>query len=256
MPDRAAGWGLCVLLALFWALPAPAKAAELRVAAASSTQEALSQLGEAFERKTGTRVQATFGSSARLYHQILKGAPYDVFLSADDVFPAKLEAAGKGQQRRRYARGRLVLWTPLRSPVDPSRGLGALADSRVRKVAIANPKLAPYGAAAEAALRASKLPASVSGKLVYGENASQAAHFAATGGAEAGLLPLSLALSSRLSAQGRHWLLPESLHGPLDAEAVVLTPTRDPQRAREFLDFCVSPSGQAILRKFGLGLTP
>ena len=249
---------VAALSALAWlgVVSPAASAAELRVAAASSAQDALGQLGSAFERQTGIRVQATFGSSARLYHQILKGAPYDVFLSADDVFPAKLEKAGKGQYRRPYARGRLVIWAPLRSPVDPSRGLAALAESRVRKVAIANPKLAPYGAAAEAALRGAKLASLVAPKLVYGESAAQAAHFASTGGAEAGLLPLSLALSPRLAGQGRYALIPESLHGTMSAEAVIVTPAKDPRSAEAFLDFCLSPSGQAILRQFGLGLDP
>lgn len=242
------------LLALFVALPAAA--ADLRVAAASSTQDALGQLGLAFERKTGVRVQATFGSSARLYHQIQKGAPYDVFLSADDDFTAKLEAEGKGGFRRRYATGRLVLWAPRQSPVDPADGLAALADPTVRKVAIANPKLAPYGLAAETALRTSRMAASVTPKLVYGESAAQAAHFVSKGGAEAGLLPLSLALSPRLKGQGRHWLVPESLHGTLHAEAMVIENANDPRSARDFVAFCVSPEGQAILRAYGLGLAP
>jgi molybdate transport system substrate-binding protein len=242
------------LLATLW--PLPAFAAELRVAAASSTQDALGELARAFERRTGVRIEATFGSSARLYHQIRRGAPYDVFMSADADFPARLEDEGKGHMRRRYAKGRLVLWAPRRSPFDPAQGLEGLADARVRRVAIANPKLAPYGMAAEQALRTTQAAPRVSSKLVYGENAAQAAHFAATGGAEAGVLPLSLARSPRLSGQGRHWLVPESLHAPLVAEALVLGVAKHPQAAREFLDYCVSPAGQAILSRYGLGLAP
>jgi molybdate transport system substrate-binding protein len=243
-----------ILVATLWAFPA--SAVELRVAAASSTQDALGELGRAFERQTGIRIAATFGSSARLYHQIRRGAPYDVFMSADADFPARLEDEGKGQMRRRYAKGRLVLWASRRSPLDPAQGLAGLADARVRRVAIANPKLAPYGIAAEQALRTAKVASRLSGKLVYGENAAQAAHFAATGGAEAGLLPLSLARSARLSGQGRHWLVPESWHGPLHAEALVLGMAKQPQAAREFLDYCLSPAGQAILSRHGLGLAP
>lgn len=250
---RGAGLGALALGMLF---ATPVSAADLRVAAASSTQEAVGVLAREFEQRRGVRVQAQFGASARLYHQILRGAPYDVFLSADAVFPARLEAAGRGSLRRRYAKGRLALWAPRRSPVDPSRGIAGLAEGRVRKVAIANPRLAPYGQAAQEALRASGAGRLVSAKLVYGESAAQAAHFVSTGAAEVGLLPLSLARSSRLSAQGRHWLVPESLHAPLFAEALVLRAAQDPHTAAGFLDFCLSPSGQAILGRFGLELAP
>ncbi len=248
--------GLALLTTIGLLAPLPAFAAELRVAAASSTQDALAELARTFERRTGVRVVSTFGSSARLYHQIRNGAPYDVFMSADAVFPAKLEHEGKGQGCRRYAKGRIVLWAPQQSPVDPSRGFDGLADTRVRRVAIANPKLAPYGLAAEQALRTSKAASLITPKLVYGENVAQAAHFAATGGAEAGVFSFSLARSPRLTGQGRHWLVPESLHAPLFAEALVLAQAKDPQVARKFLDACVSPSGQAILARYGLGLSP
>ncbi len=233
-------------------LAMPVSAAELRVAAASSMQDVMASLGSAFERQHGVRIVSTFGSSARLYHQIRRGAPYDVFMAADAVFPEKLEAEGKGSFRRRYAKGRLVLWAPRRSPVDPTRGLDVLSEPRVRKVAIANPKLAPYGQAAQAALETSKAGDAVTSKLVYGENASQAAHFVSTGGAEVGLLPLSLARSPRLSDEGRFWLVPEKLHPPLFAEALVLNQAREKSEAKAFLDFCTGPEGQAILRRFGM----
>ncbi len=232
----------------------PASAAELRVAAASSTQDALAAVAREFQRLRGVKVVTTFGSSGKLYHQILRGAPYDVFLSADEVFPEKLEREGLVSARRRYARGRIVLWAPHRSPVDPSRGLKVLGDPRVRKVAIANPRLAPYGHAASAALRASGLEAGVSPKLVFGESVSHAAHFVSSGAAEVGFLSLSLALSPRLAPAGRFWLVPETLHPPLFAGAVALEAAREPQAASDFLAFCVSPAGQAIWGQFGLEL--
>jgi molybdate transport system substrate-binding protein len=234
----------------------PVSAAELRVAAASSMQDVMASLASAFERQHGVRITSTFGSSARLYHQILRGAPYDVFMSADEIFPEKLEAEGKGSLRRRYAKGRLVLWASRRSPVDPTRGLDVLSEPRVRKVAIANPKLAPYGHAAQAALQTSKAADLVASKLVYGESAAQAAHFVSTGGAEVGVLPLSIARSPRLTEQGRFWLLPEKLHPPLIAEALVLEDAREKPEAKAFLDFCALPEGQAILRRFGLEPPP
>lgn len=252
---RVASILLLTLAASAPALPAQA-ATGLRVAAASSLQEALAELADAFQRREGVSVSASFGSSARLYQQIRRGAPYDLFFSADDVFPAKLEREGKGYARRRFAEGRLVLWAPMRSPVDPGQGLEGLRDPQVRKVAIANPRFAPYGLAAQEAIRSAGLEASLASRLVYGESAAQAAHFAATGAAEAGILPLSLAKSPKLASLGRYALLPPALHGPLPAEALLLVGARESRVAEDFLAFCMSPPGQEILRRFGLDRAP
>jgi molybdate transport system substrate-binding protein len=240
--------------------PLSALAAELRVAAASSTQDAMESLAREYERRTGVRVGTSYGSSAKLYHQILQGAPFDLFYSADDVFPAKLEEAGRGKWRRRYATGRLVLWIPNRPGLapsgsapwglDPSDGLDVLRKAQVRKVAIANPRLAPYGMAAQQAIAAAGLTEAVSAKLVIGESAAQAAHFVSTGAAEAGLLPLSIALSPRLAGKGRHALVPETLYSVLHAEAMVIA--HENPEAKAFLDFSLSPAGRVIWRQYGL----
>lgn len=256
VPLRLARPGALLALCLATVcLPAAgAQAAELRVAAATSTQDAMEVLAREFQRRTGTRVGTSYGSSAKLYHQIIQGAPFDLFYSADDVFPAKLEAAGRGQHRQRYATGRLALWAATRNGIDPAAGMGVLAEVRVKKLAIANPRLAPYGLAARQAIDAAGLAPKVESKLVVGESAAQAAHFASTGGAEVALLPLSLALSPRLAGKGGHALIPTSLHEPLHAEALV-TSRANPE-AKAFLDFSLSPAGRAIWRQFGLERDP
>lgn len=228
----------------------------MRIAAASSTQDALTAVARSFERRSGHQVLLTFGSSGKLYHQITYGAPFDLFFSADDTYAGKLEASGLSQARARYAQGSLVLWIPRSSPVDPSRGMETLRDRRVRKVAIANPNVAPYGKAALEALAASGLLGHLERKLVLGENASQATHFVSLGAADAGILPLSHARSPRLTGKGRYWLLPTHLHSPLPAEAVILKGASETAAARDFLDFCLSPAGQALWRAYGMGGQP
>lgn len=243
----AVGLGASCLPA--WSAPAR----ELRVAAASSTQDAMERLAIEFERRTGTRVGTSYGSSAKLYHQIRQGAPFDLYFSADDILPQKLEAAGRGKHRQRYATGRLALWAASRAGIDPSAGMGVLSAARVRKVTIANPRLAPYGLAARQAIDAAGLAQAVDRKLVVGESAAQAAHFASTGGAEVALLPLSIALSPRLADKGRHVLIPNSLYEPLHAEALV---TSSAPAAKAFLDFSLSEAGRAIWRQHGLERDP
>lgn len=234
------------------ALLAPSvAAAELRVAAASSAQEALQDISRRFERETGHHVSLVFGASGKFAAQLAQGAPFDVFFSADNEYPYKLYQQGLTEAPRRYARGRLVLWVPEGSSLSLSTGMAALGDPRVHTIAIANPKVAPYGRAAIEALRHRKLYETLSAKLVLGENVSQAAQFVQAGGADLGMVPLSLALS-KLKGHGQYWLVPAAWHAPIDSEAAVVKASPERAVARQFLAFCTSAPLAGVWRHYGL----
>ncbi len=254
-----------LFLALAAVLARPAAAAQagaprtVTVAAAANLKPAMADLVAAFEEyHPGVKVRASYGASANLAAQARAGAPFDLFLSADDLQPRKLaeEGLADGAGPFTYALGRLVIWVPQGSPLAVERdGLAALADPAAKKVAIANPKLAPYGKAAEEALWAAKLSDAVKPKLVYGESAAQAAQFAGSGAADAALLPLSLVLEGPLSA-GRKVILPEESHPPIDQSGVVLKGARELELARSFAGFVRGGHGQAILARHGYALPP
>lgn len=223
--------------------PAAAQTPDLRVAAASDLQAALPGLLARFERATGLRARATFGSSGNFFTQIQNGAPFDIFLSADIDYPRRLQQAGLGEPGTLvgYATGRIVLWTRRDSGIDIRAGLPALAAAGVRRIAVANPEHAPYGRAAVAALRSAGLYEQVRARLVMGENIAQAAQFAQSGNAEAGILALSLALGPTLRAAGTYVEIPASLHPPIEQGAIVLRSARSPAAARRFLAFLQRP---------------
>lgn len=245
------------LLALLLAV-APPPAEPVRVAAAASLKSALDEVGPAFEaRRPGRAVVVSYGASGSLLAQLRQGAPFDLFLSADAEYPAAAHAEGLTDgPPRAYARGRLALWARHDSPFDPARGLGSLRGSGVRRLAIANPRHAPYGRAAEAALRASGAWEAVRSKLLLGENVAQAAHFAYQGAADAGLFALATALSPAMADAGRHAVVDAALHPPLVHAGAVLA--RAPQReaARALLEFLVSAEGRAILGRHGYAAAP
>lgn len=230
-----------------------AVAQDIRVAAASDLSFALPEIAKSYEQKTGTKVQISFGSSGNFFTQIQNGAPFDLFFSADSDFPKKLEAAGQAEPGTlyRYAIGRLVLWVPNGSHLDLSKGMKALLDPAVKKIAIANPKHAPYGRAAEAALRKSGIYDQISSKLVIGENISQTAQFVDTGNADIGLVALSLASSPTMKSRGRFVDVPRDLYPPLEQSAVVIRSSNQKEKARNFLKFMQEKSSQEILRRFG-----
>src|SRR5580693_6819565 len=189
---------------------------EVTVAAASDLTYAMNEITASFEKETGCTVRVSFGSSGNFLTQIENGAPFDVFFSADIAYPKKLEAEGLAAPGSTYlyAIGKIVLWTRKDSRVDVSKGLSVLREPAVRKIAIANPEHAPYGRAAEEALRHSGVYEAVKGRLVLGENISQAAEFVESGNADAGILALSLVVSPGLKEKGRFWSIPEDLYAP------------------------------------------
>jgi molybdate transport system substrate-binding protein len=209
-----------------------------------------------FEKETGRTVRLTFGSSGNFVAQIRNGAPFDLFLSADVDYPKQLERSGLVERGTlyEYARGHLALWTRADSGVDVRRGLSVLTDARVRRVAIANPDHAPYGRAAVAALRHEGLYDRVRTKLVLGENISQAAQFVQTGGADVGIVALSLALSDALKPSGAYVQIPEAWHPPIQQAVVVLAASKQKELARRFLDFLKKPEIVGLLQAFGFAV--
>ena len=233
-----------------------ASAQGLSVAAASDLQSALPAIATQFEKETGRQVRLTFGSSGNFFTQIQNGAPFDLLLSADIDYPRRLEGAGQAERGSlyKYATGRLVLWTRNDSRIDVRRGLTVLGDGSVRRVAIANPEHAPYGRAALAALRHERLYEQVKGKFVLGENISQAAQFAQSGAADAGLLALALALSPTLKSSGTYVDIPESWYPPIEQAAVVLGSSKQKALARQFVDYLKKPDSVRILLSFGFAV--
>lgn len=231
--------------------------AVVRVAAASDLEFALEDVRAALaETDPPVDLRISYGSSGTFFQQLSNGAPFDVFLSADASYPAALAEAGLASSEDvfPYAVGRLVVWVAADSPLDVSEGLAVLADPRVRKVAIANPEHAPYGQAAVAAMTSAGVYEAVEDRLVLGENVAQAAEFAASGNADAGVFALSLALAPQLAERGRYGEVPLDSFPRLDQGGVILGSAADRAAALRLRDFLTSPEGVAILERYGFYL--
>jgi molybdate transport system substrate-binding protein len=227
------------------------------IAAASDLQFALDELAVAFAQEQRTRVEIVYASSGTLTRQIRDGAPFELFLSADEAFVADLARAGLARDGGTlYAVGRIVLFAPRGSPLEPSEGLDGLARllerGGVTRLAIANPAHAPYGRAAEAALRARGLWTRLQPHLVLGENVSQAAQFATTGNAVGGVVALSLAVAPHLRGRGTFSLIPDDLHPPLWQRMALLR--RAGPVAERFYAYLQQPAARAIFRRYGFTL--
>lgn len=242
-----------VALLVIAVLPRPAAAQDLTIAAASDLTFAMGDLIPAFEKATGHHVKLSSGSSGAFVAQIQNGAPFDVFFSADADYPRQLETAGLTEPGTFYvyAIGKIVLWVRNDSTIDVSKGWSALLDSAAKKIAIANPVVAPYGRAAEAALRKAGVYDRVADRLVLGENIAQAAQFVDSGNAEIGVLSLSFATAAAVRSRGRWWLVPEDSYPALEQAAVVLRSSPNKEIAKAFLAYVRSAEGQAILRRNG-----
>lgn len=236
--------------------PAVAEPAPL-VAAAADLKFALTALAEQFEAERGQQVELVFGSSGNFRRQIEEGAPFQLYFSADEAYVRELSALGLTEgEGDLYALGRLAYFVPAGSPLrlDPTLEdlRAALGDGRLRRLAIANPEHAPYGQRAREALTSLGLWEPLQPFLVLGENVSQAAQFATTGAAEAGIIAYALALAPELAARGGHVLLDDALHQPLRQRFVLL---RDAGPvARAFRDYVLSPAGRAVLERFGFAV--
>ena len=231
-------------------------AEEITIAAASDLNFAFKELVVEYEKTTGNHVKLSLGSSGNFYAQIQNGAPFDLYFSADIGYPRKLEEAGLtvSGSLYRYAVGRIVLWAGTASRLDVSKGLDVLRDPGIKKIAIANPKHAPYGRAAVAAMESFKVYESVKDKLILGENISQAAQFIESGACDIGVIALSLAMAPAMSGKGVYWEIPVEAYPPLEQGAVILKQSKNQAAAWRFLEFLQGSQGQDIMRRYGFTL--
>ncbi len=258
MIDDMKATSLCALLLCISTIGCGGEAAsapspgELTIAAASSLRPVVDTLVATWsEKNPGVPVRASYGSSGVLYAQIDSSAPFDIFLSADDVYPRRLRSRGVTEEPFRYARGSLVLWVPGKN--DPISKLDDLSDPRFQKIAVASPNLAPYGEAALEALEKTGIYDSLKGRLLFASNVSEAAHFADSGGADAAILPLSLVLGTELGKRGSHLAIDESLHETIIHDGAIISTTPDHDAAASFVELLLSEEGQAILKRYGFG---
>lgn len=224
------------------------------VAAASDLKFAIEELATQFQKDTGHRLRLIFGSSGNFYSQILQGAPFHLFMSADEDFVFRLADAGKTQDRGRlYAYGRIGIMVPRNSPIAADaelKGLAtALREGRVRKFAIASPDHAPYGMRAKEALQHAGLWSAIEPKLVFGENISQATQFATSGSTDGGIIAYSLALAPQVASLGHFALIPENWHKPLAQRMVLMR--QAPASAQAFYQYLSTPAAQAVMQKYG-----
>jgi molybdate transport system substrate-binding protein len=249
-----------LLAACFALAPGCAVSADVpTVAVAANLNFAMPEIAAAFGKSTGRAVKLAFGASGNFSRQIREGAPFELFLSADEANVKSLVDAGRAADAGAvYAIGRLVLFAPKGSPVAVDPGLDGLADAvgraAIKRIAIANPDLAPYGQAAREALQRKGLWEALQGRVVLGENVNQAAQFALAGGVDAAFLPLSIVVAPNFQGRGEHAVIPESLHAPISQRMVLVQGAGE--TARMLYRFMQGPEARAILERYGFGLPP
>ena len=238
------------LLALLF-LAGPLQAAQAQVAVAANFAEPARAIAAVLQKTTGHTVQITLGSTGRLYAQVRNGAPFDLLLSADAKTPAQLEDDGLAQPGSRftYATGKLVLWSADAARVDAQGAV--LKGDGFRKLAIANPKTAPYGAAAVEAIDRLGLTAALAPKLVQGESIGQTHHFAFTGNAEIAFVAMSQVLEGGRLKGGSMWVVPQNLYGAIQQDAVLLKRAANNEAAQALMKLLQSPTIKTLIRSYG-----
>lgn len=233
-----------------------AHAAEVRVAVAANFAAPIKALSQPFEQSTGHTVSVAVGSTGQLYAQIKHGAPFDVFLAADDATPIKLEKEGATVSATRftYAIGKLVLWSNKPNLVDPQGAV--LHSTQIKKIAIANPKLAPYGAAAMQVLEQMGLNAKLTPKLVEAANIGQAYQFVASENADLGFVALSQVMENGALRSGSAWMIPAAYYTPIRQDAVLLKASKNNPAAQAWMQYLRSNAAREIIHSFGYALTP
>lgn len=230
----------------------------VRVAAAADLKFALDEIIVAFATTNpAIEVNPTYGSSGNFFSQLSNKAPYDLFLSADIDYPRKLVEAGHATQEAPfdYAVGRIVVWVRRDSPIDvEQRGIESLAHASVKRIAIANPRHAPYGRAAEAAMKTLGIHERVKDRLVLGENVAQAAQFVEAGAADIGVIALSLALAPAMKDQGKYWPVPRDAYPTLRQGGVIPAWAKDTDAAQQLQVFITAATGRSILKRHGFDL--
>ena len=227
---------------------------EVSVAVAANFTAPMQKIAAAFAQDTGHKAVLAFGSTGKFYAQIKNGAPFQMLLAADDGTPARLEKENFAVAGTRftYATGRLVLWSAQPSLVDDKGEV--LRNGRFQHIAVADPKLAPYGAAAAETLSKLDLLQSLQPRIVQGENIAQAYQFVATGNAELGFVALSQVMSDGRITQGSSWVVPTNLHAPLRQDAIVLSSGKDNPAATALAAYLQSEKARAIIRSYGYEL--
>ena len=243
---------LTSLLAVF-AIGA-AQADEVQVAVAANFTAPIQAIAADFEKDTGHKLIAAYGATAQFYTQIKNGAPFEVFLSADDTTPEKLEREGdtvKGS-RFTYAVGTLALWSAKDGYVDTKGEV--LKKNEYQHLSIANPKTAPYGLAATQVLEKLKLTEATKAKIVEGQNITQAYQFVSTGNAELGFVALSQIYKEGKVTSGSAWIVPASLHDPIKQDAVILDKGKDNAAAKALVEYLKGPKAAAVIKSYGYQL--
>ncbi len=229
-------------------------AAQVQVAVASNFTAPMQEIAARFERDTGHQARLAFGASGKFYAQIRNGAPFEVLLSADDTTPQRLEQEGAAipGSRFTYAVGRLVLWSPTAGAVQDGPEL--LRNGDFRHLAVANPKTAPYGAAALATLEQLGLAETLRGRLVQGENIAQTYQFVVSGNAQLGFVALSQVAKDGEITTGSGWIVPTDYHAPIRQDAVLLTKGKDNPAAKALLVYLAQPQIRELIQSYGYGL--
>jgi molybdate transport system substrate-binding protein len=232
---------------------APAHANEVQVAVAANFAVPMARIGDGFAAQTGHKLKVSTGGTGKFLAQIVAGAPFDVLLAADDETPKKLidEGHAVAGSNFTYAIGKLVLWSPRPGYVDDQGAV--LSTGRFAHLAVANPKLAPYGAAAAEVLKARELLETLAPRLVTGENIGQTYQFVRTGNAELGFVALSQVMEPGKPIAGSYWLVPQSLYRPIRQEAVLLKNGAGNPAAAALLDYLKSTPALEVIRAFGYG---
>lgn len=239
----------CLLL-----LATTAHAEKITIAAAADLKFAMDEIITSFKKSSpGHELEVIYGSSGKFHTQVQQGAPYDLFFSADIKYPQELAKKGMAASEvKPYAVGRIVIWS---NSMDASKiTLASLTDPKISRIAIANPRHAPYGKRAEEALKASGLWDTLQPKFVYGENIAHTAQFVQTGNAQVGIIALALALNPTLARQGGYFLIPDNLHQPLEQGYIITKRAADKPLARQFGEYMGSKPARSIMTKHGFVL--
>ena len=228
-------------------------AGEVRAAVAANFTVPVQKIAEQFQADTGHTVKASYGSTGKFYSQIKNGAPFDVLLAADDTTPEKIGKEGLGNPASRftYAIGKLVLWSKRPGYVDAR---GEILRGKFDKLAIANPRLAPYGVAAQETLESLGLWSGVQSRIVMGESISQTQQFADTGNADLAFIALSQTLKDGKTIEGSQWGVPRHLYNPIRQDVIVLTSVQDREATEAFMKYLKGAKAIAIIRSFGYDL--
>lgn len=227
---------------------------EVQVAVAANFTAPIQAIAKDFEKDTGHKLVASFGATGQFYAQIKNGAPFEVFLSADDTTPEKLENEGETVKGSRftYAIGTLALWSSKAGYVDDKGEV--LKKNDYKHLSIANPKAAPYGLAATQVLAKLNLTEAIKGKLVEGQNITQAFQFVSTGNAELGFVALSQIYKDGKVSNGSAWIVPANLHDPIKQDAVILNKGKDNAAAKALVDYLKGPKAAEVIKSYGYEL--